>query len=169
MIKIYLPNNLNFLLLNENYLYIYNNNNFALINTLRFWVSYNNLIKAITLKKKNKLSLKMNKNFLNLFLFSWENFFFSKLYFIGKGFKIKKIKNNTYLNFNYSHMNLLINQKNIIKKIQKNKLLIFSKNIKKFKNTLAYILNIKELNKYTTRGLRATKQIVYKKKRKNSA
>lgn len=66
-------------------------------------------------------------------------------------------------------MNLLINQKNIIKKIQKNKLLVFSKDIKKFKDTLTYILGIKKLNKYTIRGLRATKQIVYKKKRKNSA
>lgn len=169
MIKIYLPNNLNFLLFNANYLYLYNNNNFTLINISRFWINYNNLIKTITLKKKNKLNLRISKNFLNLFLFSWENFFFSKLYFIGKGFKIKKIKNNTYLNFNYSHMNLLVNQKNIIKKIQKNKLLIFSKNVKKFKNTLAYILSIKKLNKYTIRGLRATKQIVYKKKRKNSA
>lgn len=169
MIKIYLPSNLNFLLLNNNYIYIYNNNNFSLINISYFNISFNNLIKAISLKKKNYLNLKINKNFFNLFLFSWDNFFFSKLYFIGKGFKIKKIKNNTYLNFNYSHMNLLVNQKNIIKKIQKNKLLIFGKDIYKFKDTLNYILGIKKLNKYTTRGLRATKQIVYKKKRKNSA
>lgn len=168
MIKIFLPNNINFLLLNKNYIYIYNSNNFTLINVSFFDICFNNFIKTINLRKKNYLNLKINKNFINLFLFSWENFFFSKIYFIGKGFKIKKIKNNTYLNFNYSHMNLLINQKNIIKKIQKNKLLIFGKNINEFKKSLNYIINIKKLNKYTIRGLRATKQIVYKKKRKNS-
>lgn len=168
MIKVYLPNNLNFLVLNSNYVYIYNNNNFTLVNISSFEINFNNFIKLISLKKKNYLNLKINKNFINLFLFSWENFFFSKLYFIGKGFKIKKIKNNTYLNFNYSHINLIINQKNIIKKIQKNKLLVFSKDIVEFKNTIKYIINIKELNKYTIRGLRKTKQIVYKKKRKSS-
>ena len=168
MIKIYLPNNLNFILLNNNYLYIYNINNFTLINISFFYINYNNLVKVISLKKKNYFNLKINKNFINSFLFSWENFFFSKLYFVGKGFKIKKIQNNTFLNFNYSHMNLIINQKNIVKKIQKNKLIIFGKNLTKFNKIINTILNVKNLNKYTLRGLRSTKQIVYKKKRKNS-
>jgi len=168
MLKIYIPNNLNFLVLVNKYLYIYNSNHFIMININFFSIYYNQYLQVINLKKTNTLNLKYNKNFLNMFLFSWENFFFSKLYFIGKGFKLKKLSNNTYLNFNYSHTNLIINQKNIIKKIQKNKLLIFGKNLNNFKQTVNYILNIKILNKYTKRGLRATKQIVYKKKSKGN-
>ena len=168
MIKIYLPKNLNFILINNSYTYIYNEYYFIGINTFYLNFYYNNFLKTINIKKKNILHIKYNKNFFNIFLFSWDNFFFSKIYFIGKGFKLKKLKNNIHLNFNYSHINILINQKTIIKKIQKNKLLIFGKNFLKFKKSINYILNIKNLNKYTKRGLRQTKQIVYKKKSKGN-
>ena len=100
---------------------------------------------------------------MNNFLFTWDNFFFSKIYFLGKGFKLKKINKNIYFNFNYSHIKLLINQDIIIKKIQKTKLILFSKNLHKLNNLCRYILDIKKINVYTKRGLRKSKQIIRKK------
>lgn len=56
----------------------------------------------------------------------------------------------------------------MIKKIQKTKLLIFSKNLNKLKLLNKIIINIKKINPYTKRGLRLTKQIIYKKRNKSN-
>lgn len=168
MFKIYLPKNINFLYLNNMHIYIYNSNIFLLLNFLNYSIYFNKFLNIIKIKNK-KLNRKIhNKKFLNNFLFTWDNFFFSKIYFLGKGFKLKKINKNIYFNFNYSHIKLLINQKTIIKKIQKTKLLIFSKNLVDIKKLSLDIKNIKNLNPYTKRGLRKSKQIVYKKKNKSN-
>jgi ribosomal protein L6P/L9E len=168
MFKIYLPKNINFLYLNNMHIYIYNSNIFLLLNFLNYSIYFNKFLNIMKIKNK-KLNRKIhNKKFLNNFLFTWDNFFFSKIYFLGKGFKLKKINKNIYFNFNYSHIKLLINQKTIIKKIQKTKLLIFSKNLVDIKKLSLDIKNIKNLNPYTKRGLRKSKQIVYKKKNKSN-
>nr|YP_009512653.1 ribosomal protein L6 [Uronema marinum]AXJ93345.1 ribosomal protein L6 [Uronema marinum] len=167
MIKIYIPKNIKFLILNNKYLYIYNFNYFFLINLSKNNFFFNNLLNILHIELKNKVSVR-NKNFINNFIFLWDNYFFSKLYFLGKGFKLKKIDNNTYFNFNYSHIKLIINQTSILKKIQKNKILIFTKNFQNLKKLENYINKIKPLNFYTKRGIRKSKQIVFIKKNKTS-
>ena len=167
MICIYIPKNINFIILNNNYIYIYNNKLFFLIKIQNFNSYYNSLLNILKLNIFN-LNLFSKKKFLNNFLFLWNNFLFTKIYFLGKGFKLKKIKNNIYFNFNYSHINLLINKKIILKKIQKHKILLISKNQKlnyKLSNT---IKNIKKLNFYTKRGIRNAKEIIFIKKNKNN-
>jgi len=168
MLKIYLPKNIQFLLLTNNYLYLYNIKYFLLINLQKYNIFFNNNLNIIKLKKQTIFTQKINKNFFNNFLFTWDNFFFSKLYFLGKGFKLKKFKNSIYFNFNTSHINFLLLNKTIIRKIQKKKLLIFSKNLKHLNNINNTIVNIKKINPYTKRGLRKTKQIIYKKKNKSN-
>lgn len=167
MIKIYMPKNIKFLILNNKYLYLYNLNNFILINLTKTNFFFNNFLNILHIKLYNYNSVK-NKNFINNFLFLWDNYFFSKLYFLGKGFKIKKIENNIFFNFNYSHIKLIINQSSIIKKIQKNKIAIFTKNYSNLKKLETYINKIKSLNFYTKRGIRKSKQIVFIKKNKSS-
>mgnify|MGYP003681956341 CR=1 FL=1 len=167
MIKIYMPKNIKFLILNNKYLYLYNLNNFILINLTKTNFFFNNFLNILHIKLYNYNSIK-NKNFINNFLFLWDNYFFSKLYFLGKGFKIKKIENNIFFNFNYSHIKLIINQSSIIKKIQKNKIAIFTKNYTNLKKLETYINRIKSLNFYTKRGIRKSKQIVFIKKNKSS-
>ena len=169
MLKIYLPKNINFVVLNNLYMYIYNSNNFLLINFLSYNLFFNKCLNIVKLKKKSLIKKIYNKKFLNNFLFIWENFFFSKIYFLGKGFKLKKIKKNIYFNFNYSHIKVIINNKVILKKIQKTKLILFSKNIYELNNFSNLIQNIKKINPYTKRGLRKNKQIIYKKKNKSNA
>lgn len=168
MIKIFLPNNINFIILTNKYIYLYNIKNFLLLNLQNYNIFFNLSLNIIKLKKQLIYNQKINKNFLNNFLFIWENFFFSKIYFIGKGFKLKKFKTSLYFNFNTSHINFILLKKLIIKKIQKKKLLIFSKNLNYLKQINKTIINIKKINPYTKRGLRKTKQIIYKKKNKNN-
>ena len=168
MIYIYIPKNIKFLLLNNKYIYLYNMDIFLFfkLNTENFF--YNKFLNILKINFFMTKKLK-NKNFLNNFLFLWENFLFSKFYFLGKGFKLKKIKNNLIFNFNHSHINLIINHFLIIKKIQKTKILIFSKQfnfLKKIENT---ILNVKKISFYTKRGIRKNKQIIFIKKNKNNS
>lgn len=163
MIKIYLPKNIKFIYLSNIYIYLYNNNLFLLINFLSYSLYFNKYLNILKIVKKKKNQKLYNKKFLNNFLFTWENFFFSKIYFLGKGFKLKKVNNNIYFNFNYSHIKLLINQNIIIKKVQKTKLILFSKSLYKLNSLCKDILNIKKINVYTKRGLRKNKQIIRKK------
>lgn len=167
MINIYIPKNIKFIILNNSFLYLYNNELFLLLNINKYNFYYNTLLNI--LKINTNLKLLSKRNFLNNFLFLWNNFLFNKLYFLGKGFKLKKINNNTYFNFNHSHIKLMINQKSIIKKIQKNKLLIINKDFNVLKNLTNISNNIKKLSFYTKRGMRSAKQIVYIKKNKSSA
>jgi len=168
MIKIYLPKNFKFINLNNNYIYVYNKNIFLLIklNNLNFY--FNPLLNLLQITIFKSFYNIKNKNIINNFLFLWDNYVFNKIYFEGKGFKIKKVSNNTYFNFNHSHLKLFINQKSILKKIQKNKILFFCKNfnyLKKIKNS---ITNIKKISFYTKRGIRNSKQIIYLKKNKSN-
>lgn len=73
-----------------------------------------------------------------------------------------------YFNFNHSHINLFICNSTILKKIQKNKILIFNKSIKSLHHLTMNITKIKSLSPYTKRGLRKTKQIIYKKRNKSN-
>ena len=163
MLKIYLPKNIKFICLNNIYVYLYNHNFFLLVSLMNYNLYFNKFLNILKIVKKKKNQKLYNKKILNNFLFTWDNFFFSKIYFLGKGFKLKKINKNIYFNFNYSHIKLLINQDIIIKKIQKTKLILFSKNLHKLNNLCRYILDIKKINVYTKRGLRKSKQIIRKK------
>lgn len=167
MIRVYLPSNIKTLCLNNSYVYLYNLNIFFLFNYKNydlFFNNYLNLLKFNPITYSNPL--KINKK-LSLFIFNWDNFFFSKIYFIGKGFKIKKFEKTTHFNFIYSHKNIILNNTTLIKKIEKTKLLLISKNYNKLIKLINTVLSIKPLNSYTKRGIRKTKQIFYKKKNKS--
>ena len=168
MIKIFLPKIINFLYLNKNYIYLYNKNLYLLINITNYNIFFNKFLNILKLQKTVINKKIKNKNIINNFLFTWDNFFFSKIYFLGKGFKLKKFKKNIYFNFNYSHIKLIINNKIIIKKIQKNKILLFSKNINYLIKFSQLIKKIRTISPYTKRGLRINKQIIYKKRNKSN-
>jgi len=167
MIKIFLLKNFKFIVLNNNYIYLYNNNYFF---TIKFYnnLYFNQYLSVITINNLKFFYNFKNKNIINNFLFLWDNFVFNKNYFDGKGFKIKKIENNLFFNFNHSHLKLLINQTAILKKIQKHKILFFTKNITYLKRLKLEINQIKKISCYTKRGIRSSKQIVYFKKVKSS-
>lgn len=168
MVKVFLPNNINLICLNNKYFYLYNLNNFLFFNFHEYNFFFNKHLNIIKLNIKNKVINFKSKKFITTFLFTWDNFFFSKIYFLGKGFKLKKFNKTIHFNFIYSHKNILLNNHTLIKKIEKTKLLLASKNYKSLIELIQKIIKIKPLNSYTKRGLRRTKQIFYKKKNKGN-
>lgn len=169
MIKVYLPNNFSITIVNSRWIYIYNINNYLIINAVNYSIFFNKDVNKLLLQKVNVNKSIKNKKFLSNFLFSWENFFSSKIYFLGKGYKIKKYNNeSTHFYFNHSHINCIVNSEVIIKKVQKVKLIIFSKKLKHLIKFNDIILNIRKINSYTKRGIRLTKMYILKKRNKSN-
>lgn len=161
MIYIVIPSNIKLIVLKNNYIYIYNKNYFFLIKILEDYF-FNKYLNSLKIKTNNKIK---NLKLISNFLFLWEGFLFNKFSFVGKGFKIKKKKKKLTFFFNHAHLNLLFIKNTIVKKIRKNKILIFNKNFKTLKILKKIILNVKQISFYTKRGLRVNKQILYIKKR----
>ena len=119
---------------------------------------------------KSSWNLILNKINKNIFIF--ENIFFNKIKFKGKGFRVRFKKNKKILKFTFghSHINYIFinNTKTKIKRLGKYKYIFKNKNNLKINLFLKKICEIKPINMYTKRGIRVGRQIVYKKKGKKS-
>lgn len=164
---------------------------------LIFWKNnYDNTIKICLLNKSKKLILIFSKNKIridkwtnsliifkdfscfdkdilsqnkiNNLLNSWGKFYYNKIKFKGKGFRIKFFKKIKLIKlfFGKSHKTFFF-LKNIKKKrINKYKFILYGLNKNKIINISKKIINIKKINFYTLRGLRLSKQTIYKRKGK---
>lgn len=133
------------------------------------FILYDKESNSITVEKQtlNKDYIKFEKNLMNFFK-SWEFYFFSKIKFKGKGFRIRYLKKLKLVKFFFgrSHKTFILFKNVYLKRINKYKFIV--KNIEKtvvIRNRRMAV-NIKPLNFYTLRGLRASKQIVFKRKGK---
>nr|YP_004841721.1 Ymf60 [Ichthyophthirius multifiliis]AEL89263.1 Ymf60 [Ichthyophthirius multifiliis] len=181
---IFLPYNFNILILNNkddlqyfnlNYIYIYNNNfyfniinytnKFINLNTDLFFNKFTNTLLINNFEKNYFLKTLVAE--LNKFLFSLDNIFFKKIKFTGKGFKIKKKKNNISLFFNTAHINLFLSIKNITIRLNKSKYIIIKSNYNDLIMDSYLFKNVKPNNIFTKRGIRISRQIIIKKKGKN--
>jgi ribosomal protein L6P/L9E len=103
------------------------------------------------------------------FLFKISYFFFKKIKFTGKGYRIKKsFKKSFKFFFGYSHNVYIVYGGLVIKKISKYKILLLSNNKKKINKINKIIINIKKINIYTKRGLRGMQQLIFKRSGKKS-
>lgn len=147
--------------------YIYNKNFFfSLIlknNIIYFFDKYSRCVTITFLKNNIFKNLLINN--INKLLFSWNNFFFKKIKFSGKGYKIKKSikKKNIKFYFNRSHPVIYFFKKKIFKKIRKSKFLIKMVNIVKLSYSIEKILKIRHINLYTQKGLKLSRKINLKK------
>ena len=151
------------------------NNNFSLS-----IVDYNKNIK-IDLESYNlvffkKLTQRKGKyiyafNSLNKFLKTFEIYFFIKIKFKGKGFKIKFNKKLKLIKFYFgrSHMTFYKLKKTKLKKVTKYKFVLKSLNLSKLKKNASNITYVKPVNLYTQRGIRVSRQIMSKRKGKKSS
>lgn len=157
------------------YIYIYSKDHYVILNITNS-VETNIADCLLVNKHTNNILLKVYKsdnklktlcsNFHYFFL-SLEYIFYKKLKFSGKGFKIKKKKNNIILYFNTAHINLILIKNNITLKLSKNKYIIFSNN-KQYNYIDSYLFKSVKLNNiFTKRGLRFSRQLILKKKGKN--
>lgn len=170
----FIPYNINYILLenknkNNKFIYLYNNDYYFCINIANeiFINNDTNTVQLsnITFNNKNKLF----NNEINKFLFSWDNLFFNKIKFTGKGFKFKKKINNLFLYFNRAHKCFFIGNNLILKRLSKNKIILLKNNYNHLINDSILIRNIRANNIFTKRGLRFSRQIIYKKKGKTAA
>lgn len=110
-------------------------------------------------------------NKLNSMFFAFNNYFFKKIKFKGKGFrlKIKKQKKICKFLFGHSHL-MMVYIKNLkIQKCSKYKFNLKSVNKKFLTNMISKIIDIKPNNVYTNRGIREGRQIVYRRKGKKGS
>jgi ribosomal protein L6P/L9E len=110
---------------------------------------------------------KINKN-----IFMFDNMFFNKIKFKGKGFRVRFKKNSKILKFTFGHSHInyiFVNQKTTkIKRLGKYKYIFKNKNDIEMNSFLKKLCNIKPINMYTKRGIRLSRQIIYKRKGKKS-
>lgn len=176
----YLPSNWNFIFfkklnkLKSTYLiYIYSKNYFFHfpLKSEFLQINFNKLIKVITFTffhKNNFYGIFWNK-FKSLF-FSFNKFFFKKIKFKGKGYYIyKNFRNTVALQFGYSHIKRLYFYFTYIKFLSKTSILIFGINPKIINETAQILFNVRPINIFTGKGMRFTRQIIYRKTGKISS
>lgn len=124
--------------------------------------------RTIYLHEVNKVSSSYCQDYLNVLL----NFYLIsnlKIRFSGKGYKLVKYAERVALYLNTSHTQWLFLFKSMVFKIQKQKYLIVNLNKKELSNISQNLVNARPLSIYTKRGLRASRQDVFKKIGKRSA
>lgn len=165
--SIYIPKKIKIIIITNNK--ITNNKIIILFNNERFILIQINSIKILNnsniliINFKNFISLNTNNNTLNHYLYSLNNFFIKKIKFTGKGYKILKNKNYLCLIFNHSHLTWFIYFNIICYRLRKQKYIFIYKNFFKLNEIVTKIYNIRPINVYTRRGIRLTKQKIYKK------
>jgi hypothetical protein len=149
----------------QTYVYVYNNNHYCFIKiakAVKLCIKNSNCVEilnssvALTSKATNGLN-----SFLKQFYF-YEH---SKIKFAGKGYKIKKNSNKSIiLLFNRAHITIAWWRNLFLKKHRKYKVYIRHSVLQK--SMVDLLLNVRRVNFFTKKGLRTSKQILYKKKGK---
>lgn len=173
---------------NKYYLYIYNSRfyflfsikigNFAVqvtkntlsVNLLAINASHLPLLKISqfhTTKAISNISKKLSELFK-----SWDSYYFIKIKFKGKVYKITKYKkNNLRLSFGRCHKTIMVIRSLFLKKRKKikTKCMLFSSNKASLDVSKSLIVNTRPISMFTQRGLRLSRQLVYRKIGKKSS
>ncbi len=118
-----------------------------------------------------------NNNFINLFwtnfkniFYSFSRIFFKKLKFKGKGYYIYKNKRNTVaMQFGYSHIKRLFFFYTYVKFLSKTSIIIFGLSKIKINKAAFHLRSVRPINIFTGKGVRFTRQIIYRKTGKISS
>lgn len=107
--------------------------------------------------------------FKNIF-YSFSKIFFKKLKFKGKGYYIyKNLRNTIAMQFGYSHRLRIYSYFLFVKFITKTSILLFGVNKEDVMKISRTLRSTKPINIFTGKGIRFTKQIIYKKTGKVSS
>lgn len=154
---------------NKNYIYIYNKIfYFTIVTKFNINVEENTnsiIIENFDSRKKKELE----KKIIGTFIKTWSVYFFQKIKFTGKGYKIKKKKKSIKFFFGRSHLTTIFFKKINIRRLTKYKLFFFTKKYETVKFINSLINKIRKINIYTKRGLRFSRQKIYKKTGKKSS
>lgn len=170
-IKIYLGN-FNRSIFRENrnlYVYLYSNYMFSILKiseSSRVYILDNNCVGIETTEVfiSQKNSVKIENSILDFLaqLQFYKNF---KIKFSGKGYKLKKTsKNSSNLMFNRAHITYVWWRHINAKKLRKYKLYLYG--LRAGLMVSRAIVGVRSVNIFTKRGLRVSRQLLYKKKGK---
>jgi hypothetical protein len=127
-----------------------------------------NSITAI-IDNNNELDI-FEKNVFKKFIKSLDCYFFLKIKFKGKGYKIKYSKKRKFMRFFFgrSHITFMKYKNVIIKKTLKYKFVLKSNNLEKLKFVGNKTKNIKNVNIFTSRGIRISRSVLFKRRGKKN-
>jgi hypothetical protein len=109
-------------------------------------------------------------NFFKLIFFSFSRVFFRKLKFKGKGYYIyKNFRNTIAFRFGYSHIKRLFFYFSYLKFLSKTSIFFFGKNTKTIFTSTKKFKTVRPINIFTGKGIRFTRQIIYRKTGKISS
>ena len=131
----------------------------------------NNLNTAIAfIDNKNEMDV-FEKNVFKKFIKSLDCYFFLKIKFKGKGYKIKYSKKKKFMKFFFgrSHITYIKYRAIILKKNLKYKFVLKSNNFDYLKYVANLTKNVKTVNIFTSRGLRISRSLLFKRKGKKSS
>jgi len=163
---------LNFILLKKNkcfFFYTYTNNLYFFIKIHErafFEINSKTLIFSFLSNAPKRKGLFL---YITFFFKNWTNLFFQKIRFKGKGYKIRKRKKAIQFFFGRSHLTSIWFKGVCIKRLHKYKLFVAVTNNYKLYLIHRFIDSIRKLNIYTKRGLRLSRQKIFKKTGKKSA
>lgn len=170
------------------YMYVYNNRFYFLfnVNIHNFELQLNkstlsvqrlskdsNTLPLLTVSSFSQLNVlnRVSKKLTAVFK-SWDSYYFIKIKFKGKVYKLTKYKkNNLKLSFGRCHKTILAVRSLFLKKKKKikNKCMIYGSSLKHINLSKCLIVNTRPISMFTQRGLRLSRQIVYRKIGKKSS
>ena len=104
--------------------------------------------------------------------FTWAStvFYYRKMRFTGKGYKIRKSKTKRSLKFYFgrSHQTYVFSGGLNFKRLSKYRLLLLTNNKKRLNRIVRLVLCVRPINRYTKRGLRCTRHFILKRPGKKS-
>lgn len=176
-INLIIPNNwyfIKFIKLNTNinYLFLFNNlYYFYIFNISKNKVVYLNLLDIISFEIKYfNIYFKNYWKEVNKIFLSFNKIFYKRIKFQGKTYRLYKSWRNTIVyQFGYSHRIYLYCYLFSLKFLSKFSILLFGINWKIINFKAYKLIKWKYLNIFTGRGLRFSKQIIYKKEGKVSS
>jgi hypothetical protein len=134
---------------------------------------YLNASHTLIIKRPGRLKTFQEANTLRRmqqFLFILSYWRYVRIYYTGKGYKIKKYKTKNLLSFFFGacHVKILNIPEYILKFKKRRSFSLYYKSTLLLKYNLNQIMLIKPLNLYTQRGLKHSKQIIYKKPKRKA-
>jgi len=165
-----LPVYFNILIINKNY----SNDIYIIIfNDNFFFKTFKKNDKGIFFDKKtntieilnNNIINKKNINNLNFFLKGLNYYFYNKIKFKGKGYKMRFYDAGKLINFYFgkSHNTIMMYRNIKLLILGKYKFMLLSSNNKNLIDVTKKTIKIKYINQYTLRGLRLSKQLILKR------
>ena len=166
--SIFLPDKTNFILVKTKYreidyqtLVIYNIPNYIMI-VIKHIIFYK-YSRTLLINSKNYVSVFIASNYLTNYIYTWNTFFYKKIKFKGKGYKILRRRRLLKLTFNKSHITWMFFFKILFQRLAKQKYIFISKNYKYLSQLIQYIYMIRPFNIFTKRGIRLSQQKIFKK------